>query len=186
MRKQWIAFLSALVLVLAAVPASAADKEVLKGDPVYYPKAEYWSTRTYDLSTFLVKVIDYRKPKGKVDAVVTYHDSCHLKKTMKVTAEPREILKSIPGVTFKEMGKADACCGSGGSYFLTHQETSQGISTRKIADINSTGAEQVATGCPACMMQLLDGVGRFGKEQKVTHYISLLAESYRREKGGRR
>jgi glycolate oxidase iron-sulfur subunit len=129
-------------------------------------------------------VIDFRPPTGTVDAVVTYHDSCHLKKTMKVFNEPRAILKSIPGVTFKEMAGADTCCGSGGSYLLTHYETSKKIAERKVTNINSTDATIVSTGCPACMMQLLDQVGRFGKGQKVTHSISLLAESYRREKAG--
>ncbi len=137
--------------------------EIFKDDPVYGPKALYWSKRTYDISTFLVEVIKYRPPQGKVDAVVTYHDSCHLKKTMKVSREPREILKQIPGVTFKEMSKPDACCGSGGSYVLTHFGTSTEIAKRKVDDANRTGANTVTTGCPACMMQLSDNVNRFGK-----------------------
>ncbi len=160
-------------------------RELLSADPVYGPRAEYWSARTYDISTFLVKVVDFRRPIGRVNAVVTYHDSCHLKKTMKVSEEPRQILKSIPGVLFKEMGKPDACCGSGGSYLLTHYDTSRDIAQRKVVDINRTGAEQVLTGCPACMMQLLDHIGRFGHGQKTRHYISLLAEAYRNEKGTR-
>ncbi|HVJ04481.1 MAG TPA: (Fe-S)-binding protein [Candidatus Saccharimonadales bacterium] len=157
-------------------------QEIFKDDPVYGPKAEYWSKRTYDISTFLVDVIKYRPPLGKVDAVVTYHDSCHLKKTMKVSSEPREILKHIPGVTFKEMSKPDACCGSGGSYVLTHFETSTAVAKRKVDDARRTGATTVTTGCPACMMQLSDNVNRFGKGQQIRHYISVLAESYRNEK----
>jgi glycolate oxidase iron-sulfur subunit len=101
---------------------------------------------------------------------------------MKVSCEPREILKSIPGVTLKEMSKPDACCGSGGSYVLTHFETATQIAERKMADANITGATMVATGCPACMMQLLDNVQRFGHGQQVRHFVSLLAESYRNEK----
>ncbi len=157
-------------------------KELLSGDPVYGPKALYWSSRTYDISTFLTKVIDYRRPKGRIDATVTYHDSCHLKKTMKVSQEPRQILMDIPGITFREMAKPDACCGSGGSYLLTHYETSKSIAKRKVDDINRTLADYVTTGCPACMMQLLDHVGHFGRGQKIRHYISLLAESYKKEK----
>jgi len=156
--------------------------DIMAADPVYGPKAEYWSKRTYDISTFLTKVIQFRKPKGLIDRVVTYHDSCHLKKSMRVFAEPREILKSIPGVTFKEMSTADTCCGSGGSYVVSHYETSSSIGKNKAEEINRTGADTVSVGCPACMMQLLDNVNRFGKEQKITHYISLLADSYRKEK----
>jgi glycolate oxidase iron-sulfur subunit len=157
-------------------------KEIFGGDPVYGPKAEYWSNRAYDISTFLVDVIKYRPPQGKVDSVVTYHDSCHLKKTMGVSREPREILKSIPGVTLKEMAKPDACCGSGGSYVLTHFGTATEIAKRKVEDASKTGADTVTTGCPACMMQLMDNVHRFGKGQEIRHYVSVLAESYRREK----
>lgn len=156
--------------------------DIMAADPVYGPKAEYWAKRTYDISTFLTKVIQFRKPKGQMDTVVTYHDSCHLKKSMKVFAEPREILKSIPGVTFKEMSAPDTCCGSGGSYVVSHYDTSSSIGKNKAEDINKTGADTVSVGCPACMMQLLDNVNRFGKEQKITHYISLLADSYRKEK----
>lgn len=156
--------------------------DIMAADPVYGPKAEYWAKRTYDISTFLTKVIKFRVPKGKVNSVVTYHDSCHLKKSMKVFNEPREILKSIPGVTFKEMAAADTCCGSGGSYVVSHYDTSASIGKKKAESINDTGANVVSTGCPACMMQILDNVNRFGKKQETTHYISLLAESYRKEK----
>jgi glycolate oxidase iron-sulfur subunit len=157
-------------------------RELLSGDPVYGPKAEYWSKRVLEFSVFLLNVVKYRRPAGRVDAVVTYHDSCHLKKTMKVFNEPREILKSIPGVTFKEMSKPDACCGMGGTYILTHYETGAEIGKKKIEDINTTGADTIATGCPGCAMQLLDFSHRYGKNQTVKHYINLLAESYRREK----
>jgi glycolate oxidase iron-sulfur subunit len=156
-------------------------KEIFSGDPVYGPKAAYWSERTYDVSTFLVDVIKYRPPQGKVDAIVTYHDACHLKKTMKVSREPREILRGIPGITLKEMSKPDACCGSGGSYVLTHFGTATEIAKRKVDDANGTEATTITTGCPACMMQLFDNVHRFGKGQEIRHYISVLAESYRKE-----
>jgi glycolate oxidase iron-sulfur subunit len=154
---------------------------VLSGDPVYGPKAAYWSSRTFDISSFLLDKVNFRQPLGRVEAVVTYHDSCHLKKSMHVSREPREILKSIPGITFKEMSAPDACCGSGGSFVLTHFETSTKIAGKKVEDVNRTGAGTVATGCPACMMQLLDNLQRFGSGQDVEHYVSLLARSYRNE-----
>jgi len=157
-------------------------KEILEHDPVYGPKAAYWSQRALDISTFLVKIVGYRKPQGRLEAVVTYHDSCHLKKATNVFQEPRDILHNIPGVAFKEMSRPDACCGSGGSFVLTHFDTASSIGKRKVDDISETGAEIVSTGCPACMMQLLDNLHRFGKGQKTCHYISLLAESYRTEK----
>ncbi|WP_310600799.1 (Fe-S)-binding protein [Desulfobulbus sp.] len=160
--------------------------ELLAADPVYGPKARHWAGRTYDISTFLTRVIALRPPQGRIERTVTYHDSCHLKKSMKVAAEPREILRLIPGLVFKEMAAPDACCGSGGSYVLTHYETAGIIGRKKAEDIERTRADAVATGCPACMMQLLDNVNRTDGHQQVTHFVSLLAESYRREKNGPR
>ena len=153
--------------------------ELLAEDSLYGPKAEYWQSRTYDISTFLTRVIDYRKPRGRVEATVTYHDPCHLKKVMKVFTEPRTILKAIPGVVLKEMALPDACCGSGGSYTVTHPETSLAITGRKMADIKKTGADRVITGCPGCMMQLSEGLTNAGQDRAATHYISLLVDSYR-------
>ena len=153
--------------------------ELLSADPHYGPRAEYWKNRTYDVSTFLTGIIDYRKPTGRVEATVTYHDPCHLKKVMKVFTEPRAILKAIPGLTLKEMAKPDACCGSGGSYTITHVKTSLDITARKMADIKKTGAGMVITGCPGCMMQLSEGLVNSGQDHTAGHYISLLARSYR-------
>src|ERR1035438_9151775 len=101
---------------------------------------------------------------------------------MKVFREPREILGAIPGVIFKEMARPDACCGSGGSYGLTHPATGASIGERKASDAAGTGASTIATGCLACMMQLLDSTHRFGSKQRVRHYISLLADAYRAER----
>jgi glycolate oxidase iron-sulfur subunit len=65
---------------------------------------------------------------------------------------------------------------------LSHYETSSAIGKKKAEDISRTQADTVSVGCPACMMQLLDNVRRFSGQQDVTHFISLLAESYRQEK----
>lgn len=144
-------------------------------------KAKKWSERVYDISTFLLKVINFEPPKGKVELKVTYHDSCHLKKSMKVFNEPRQLLKMIPGLTLIEMKKPDACCGSGGSYHLTHADTSIKIAKAKAEDIKATGADTVCTGCPACMMEIFESMHRFDGQCNVTHTVSLLAQSYKAE-----
>lgn len=147
----------------------------------YEEKAKKWAERVYDISTFLLKVIKFEPPKGKVPLKVTYHDSCHLKKSMKVFNEPRQLLKMIPGITLLEMRKPDACCGSGGSYHLTHANTSLKIAKAKAEDIKTTSADVVCTGCPACMMELFESLHRIGESCNVTHTVSLLSKSYKTE-----
>lgn len=150
----------------------------------YEERAKKWAQKVYDISVFLLKVIKFKEPKGKLNLKVTYHDSCHLKKSMKVFNEPRQLLKMIPGLTLVEMKKPDACCGSGGSYHLTYANTSLKIAKEKAEDIKATQANVVCTGCPACMMEIFESLNRFGGNCHVTHTVSLLAKSYKNERAG--
>ena len=94
-----------------------------------------------------------------------------------ITREPREIIKSIPGIEFIELPEADWCCGGAGTYSITNNEISMKILERKINNIKKTGADIVATSCPACMIQLSYGIRREGLNIRVMHVNQLLALS---------
>ena len=102
---------------------------------------------------------------------------------IKVTKEPRDILKSIPGLNFVEMKEHDRCCGSGGSFCFSHYELSREINDRKCANIKDTNADYVCASCPSCRMHITDGIVHNEMPQVVYHPIQLLAESYRIGKG---
>ena len=101
---------------------------------------------------------------------------------IKVTQQPREILKSIPGVKFVEMKEHDRCCGSGGSFSLAHYELSRKINDRKCANIKATNADYVTASCPSCRMHITDGLVQNKMPQVVFHPIQVLAESYKNGK----
>ena len=153
-------------------------RELLEHDPEYSKKAAAYSDRVKDISQFLAEIpMDGRL--GNLKMKVTYHDPCHLVRGQGITAEPRRLLKMIPGIEFVEMKEANWCCGGAGTYMLTHYDMSMGILDRKIANAGATGAEVIASGCPVCQMQLSYGVKRAGLPMKVTHPIALLDEAYR-------
>jgi len=105
---------------------------------------------------------------------VTYHSSCHLR-AAGVTREPRQLLKSLPGVEYVEMSDADRCAGGAGTYLVKDYQTSQQIVQRKQQAVQQSGANLVATSCPACMIQLRTGL-RGGAE--VKHVAQVLREAY--------
>jgi Fe-S oxidoreductase len=105
---------------------------------------------------------------------VTYHSSCHLR-AAGVTKEPRQILASLPGVEFVEMMDADRCAGGAGTYIIKDYATSQKIFTRKRRAIEQSGAEVVATSCPACMIQLKNGLQ---ERVQVKHVAQILQEYF--------
>jgi glycolate oxidase iron-sulfur subunit len=131
-------------------------------------KAEKTASRLRDM----VELIFSNGPPVEIEhdpVVVTYHDPCHASRGQKISREPREILKKIPGVEYRELPEADWCCGGAGSYALSHYDLSQRVLDRKMENLKKTGADMLVTSCPACMIQLSYGIRRHGLKTKVCH-----------------
>jgi glycolate oxidase iron-sulfur subunit len=141
--------------------------------------AEKLAHRTLDIHQFLSKVspLDPVKQRTTPARRVTYHDPCHLKKSLKVFKEPRAVINALPGHQLTEMAEPDWCCGMGGSFNLQYYDISKGIGRKKAAHIIETGADILATGCPACMIQISDMLSQAGAKIAVKHPIELFAET---------
>ncbi|MBC7343309.1 MAG: (Fe-S)-binding protein [Clostridia bacterium] len=153
----------------------------------YYPQlldatpswqaAEAVAAKARDINELLLEIA-YRPPAGNLPWKVTYHDPCHLVRGQGVSQQPRAILKSIPGLELAEMKNADRCCGSAGSFSLTNYDMSMRVQAHKVAAIRATGAEAVVTSCPACRMQLEDGLAQAGLGPRVLHVAQVLDQAY--------
>ena len=158
---------------------------LLAGDPAYAARAEAWSSKVRDISEWLVG-IGFRPPapsrSGARPLVVTYHEACHLCHGQRITSEPREILRSIPGVEIRECPESTMCCGSAGIYSITQPATATWLRDRKLRHLRSTQAAVVATANPGCQLHILKGFangdGGQGPAPRVVHPIVLLAEAY--------
>lgn len=143
-----------------------------------HKQAEFLSKKIYDLNRFLIEKAGVVKGIKVIKGIVTYHDPCHLKKAQEVETEPRQLLKAISGLEFKEMVEADRCCGSAGSFSIMNYDLSMKILDRKIKSIAETGASYVAASCPSCIMQLNHGLKRNRNTALAVHPVELLAKSY--------
>ncbi|WP_371380960.1 (Fe-S)-binding protein [Sporomusa aerivorans] len=141
------------------------------------PETADFSSKVRDISEFLVDV-GIKAGNKPIEAIVTYHDSCHLSRGQGVRTQPREILKAIPGIVFKEMPEADRCCGGAGSFGMKHYELSQRILDHKLNNAESVNAAIIAAGCPACRMQISHGIERRKLPMTVEHPIQLLANTF--------
>jgi FAD/FMN-containing dehydrogenase/Fe-S oxidoreductase len=138
--------------------------------------AEALAARVKHISEFVAQS-PVKPPMGglaSTTGTVTYHSSCHLR-AAGVTKEPRQLLKSLPGVEYVEMPDADRCAGGAGTYLVKDFDSSQRIVERKRQAVEQSGAGTVATSCPACMIQLRTGLRGAAK---VKHIAQLLQESY--------
>jgi len=155
--------------------------KLLADDQAWAARSAEFSSRVRDVSEFLMS-IPLEKPQGRLEARVTYHDPCHLRRGQGVWKQPRELLKMIDGLEFVELPEADWCCGSGGSQLITHYETSLKVLKRKTDNISSTKADYIASGCPGCQMQLNAGMQRQGLDVQVIHPIVLFDRAYHQAK----
>jgi len=138
--------------------------------------AERFAGLVKDISEVLV---DADLPLGELRETVTYHDACHLAHGQKVRAQPRELLRRIPGVTLVELTDSDLCCGSAGVYNLLEPEMAAELGRRKLERIRETGARIVAAGNPGCIMQISQQALEAGLALEVMHPVTLLSRALR-------
>lgn len=156
---------------------------LLADDPNYHERARAWDAKLKDVHEWLAQ-IGVRAPEAAPfdqPTTITYHESCHLVHGQKVTRQPRELLRLLPGVTITELPEATWCCGSAGVYTITQPEQATLLQERKTRNILTTGATVVATANPGCHLQVARGLTAAGADIEVMHPMSLLARAYRRE-----
>lgn len=110
---------------------------------------------------------------------VTWQDSCQLAHLQKLDQSPRQVLRALAGVDYREMDEAAWCCGGAGAYTLSHPEQSDPILARKLGKVAATQAQDLVVGCQSCYMQLKHGVRAAGMPVRVLHLAELLEEATR-------
>jgi glycolate oxidase iron-sulfur subunit len=113
-----------------------------------------------------------------VPLVVTYQDPCHHAHAQRIRAQPRLLLRGIPGLVLRELSAPDRCCGSAGVYSVVQHELSMAILADKMADVRRTGAEAIVTANPGCALQLAHGSRVHGLGLPVYHVVEILDRAY--------
>jgi len=148
------------------------------GDPSRKAAIAKLEAKTMDISQFLVDILNVEPKELTGGKSVTYHDPCHLKNSLGVTAQPRTLIQAA-GCEFKEMAEAGTCCGCGGSFNIAHYDMSKKIGSRKADNIIASDTQIAATSCPACMLQITDMLSQKEAGMEVKHVIELYADSLR-------
>ena len=174
-------------IIVNAAGCGAAMKEysyLLRDDPTYSDKVKRFSMLVKDAGEFLAG-LGLTGKLGRLEMTVTYQDPCHLAHGQRVRAQPRELLRAIPGLQLNEMEGADRCCGSAGIYNITHPGMSRHLLKEKLQAVAATKAEAVIAPNPGCMLQLRYGAREFGANFAVYHLMDLLDLSYRQAEAAR-
>jgi glycolate dehydrogenase iron-sulfur subunit len=120
-----------------------------------------------------------RAPRHPLELSVAFQDSCHLRHAQRIAAQPRAMLRSIPGLELREPGEADICCGSAGIYNIVQPSAAAELGERKARLVGGTGADAYASANPGCLVQVSAALRRAGRPLPAFHPIELLDASIR-------
>lgn len=141
----------------------------LLGEPVDF------APRVYEFSQFLTQVAKVEDVGARFDSVVTYHDSCHALRELKIQDAPRRLLRHVRGLELREMSAAQECCGFGGTFSVKFAQLSGAMAGTKIDSILQTGASTVVSVDSSCLMQLQGVIERRQLPIQTIHLAEVLA-----------
>ena len=154
---------------------------ILEDDPKYCTKAEEFSRKVKDLQEFLssIQLTTKLSPLSDQELKIVYQDACHLLHGQKISLQPRQLLRKIPGITLKEPLDAALCCGSAGVYNMLQPEVANELGQQKVNNLLNTGADIIASPNPGCALQISKHLRYKDRQPLVIHPIELLDYSIR-------
>lgn len=150
---------------------------LLADDLRFEQAAKDLSRRTYEFSEFISKIIGADRFSGRLEAAVSYHDSCHALRELKLKEEPRKILDRIEGLKLIELPHSDVCCGFGGTFAVKFPEISSAMGDEKLSNFDETGADILVSADTSCLMHLQGRARRRGSTKRFAHIAEIMAES---------
>jgi glycolate oxidase iron-sulfur subunit len=131
-----------------------------------------------DLAEFLAE-LGPAAPRHPLPVTAAYHDACHLAHAQRITRQPRDLLRAIPGLTLVEVPDAGTCCGSAGVYNLLQPAAASELGARKAESVQSTGAPLLISANPGCSLQIASALAERGQDIAVAHTAEVLDASIR-------
>jgi glycolate oxidase iron-sulfur subunit len=166
------------VIVNAAGCGSAMKEyeQLLADDRGWSRRAAVFSAAVQDFSEFLAQLGPVA-PRSDLPLTIAYHDACHLAHAQRITAQPRSLLRGIPGVSLTEIPDAGTCCGSAGIYNLVQPTAAAELGARKAERVRATGADLLVSANPGCSLQLAQALAAAGQPMPVAHIAEVIDAS---------
>jgi L-lactate dehydrogenase complex protein LldE len=149
---------------------------------IFKTSSEFINYRTlekkvYEFSEFLVDVLQVTKvPGSRLQATVTYHDSCSALRECGIKAGPRLLLANVAGLSLVEMAETETCCGFGGTFAVKFPGISVAMAEQKVENALATGVEYIVSTDTSCLMHLEAYMKKNNKDLKVMHLADVLAQ----------
>jgi len=148
------------------------------GDLLGTEEARRFAAGVRDVTEVLAELGPTAERRSLPPTRVVYQDACHLNHAQGVAAQPRAILRAIPGVELAEIDDPGMCCGSAGIYNLVQPRAARELGERKARAILAAEPDVVATANPGCAVQLAAALRTLGRaDVRIAHPAELVAEA---------
>ncbi|MGE5505856.1 MAG: (Fe-S)-binding protein [Actinomycetota bacterium] len=149
--------------------------QLFEGDPDH-SRAVAFARRVFELTQFLVEVLDVKLTDAGQPVTVTWHPSCHSMREMGVIDQPKRLLAQLANVTVVENPREKECCGFGGVFAVRQPEVSGAMVADKVDSIQATGAALVVSGDCGCLMNIGGAAEKANAGFKTRHIAEFLME----------
>ncbi len=139
-----------------------------------HKKAKRLKNRSFEITSFLVDVVDHKSIGSSFRGAITYHDSCSGLRSLAIEKQPRKLLGQVKHAQVREMKEADACCGFGGTFCVKYAEISNQMVTDKIKAICATDADLLVSGEMGCLLNIVGKLKRENKTIQARHIVEVL------------
>ncbi len=148
--------LDAIVINTSGCGTSVKDYGfLLREDDEWAERAAKVSVITRDVSEFMIE-LGLGEPVIETGHTIAYHSACSMQHGQRLKTEPKTLLAKA-GFVIKDVPEGHLCCGSAGTYNLLQPELATELRTRKVANIERTRPDFIATGNIGCMTQIGGG-----------------------------
>lgn len=132
----------------------------------------------YEITDFLVNVMNVRDIGATFKAKVTFHDACAALREYGIREEPRELLSRVRGLELLEMDESDVCCGFGGTFSVKNEPISTAMAEQKVQNALESGAEYIVSTEASCLMQIDGYIRKHNIPLKAIHIVDILASGW--------
>jgi L-lactate dehydrogenase complex protein LldE len=141
-------------------------------------QAKKTAERIFELSEFLVNILQITDLGASFEGKATYHDSCAGLRECHIKAEPRALLSKVTGLELVEMNEVETCCGFGGTFAVKFEPISIAMGEQKITNAIATNTEYIISTDMSCLMHIDGCLKNNGSTMKVMHLADVLASGY--------
>ena len=147
-------------------------------DSSYRYEVKAMQSRIFELSDFLVNVLNYTNFNAELPVEATYHDSCAALRECTLKREPRVLLEKVAGLKLTEMQDNETCCGFGGTFAVKFDNISSAMADQKVNNAAATGAQYIISTDLSCLMHIGSYAEKKGTEIKTMHLADVLASGW--------